>query len=113
MRIDVETALENKPMSEVDFCIKMQKFVLFLYKESTIFWMFFPMFMSSFFYFLIADGLTNHTMSLGLVEVVLYLPFFHFCLKKLKPFNNRASEYEEIKDKLDVLLDYRETRLLR
>jgi hypothetical protein len=111
MRVEVETILENKPMSEVNFSIRMQKFVLFLYKESTIFWTFFPIFMGSFIYFLCTEGPTNHTMSLGVIEAVLYLAFYHGFIKKIKPFKNRAEEYNEIKDRLDVLIDYRDYRL--
>lgn len=111
LRVEVEAALESKPMSEVNHCIRMQKFVLFLYKESTIFWTFFLIMTASFMYALAKHGPTTGTMSLGVIEVILYLPFYHFCIKKIKPFNNRASEYEEIKAKLDALIDYRDYRL--
>jgi len=111
MRAEVETILENKPMSEVNFCVRMQKLTLFLYKESTIFWTFFPIFMGSFIYLLCAYGPTQNTMFWGSVEALLYMPFYHFVIKKISPFKNRAKEYEEIKDRLDVLVDYRDYRL--
>jgi hypothetical protein len=111
MRVEVESTLENKPMSEVNFCVRMQKLTLFLYKESTIFFAFFPIFMGSFLYFLFTKGPTQGTMTLGIVEAILYLAFYHGIIKRLHPFNNRANEYQEIKDRLEVLLDYRESRL--
>lgn len=111
LRVEVETALENKSISEVNHCIRMQKFVLFLYKESTIFWTFFLIMTASFVHALFKYGPTKGTMLLGIIEVLIYLPFYHFCIKKIKPFNQRASEYEEIKDKLEALIDYRDCRL--
>lgn len=109
---EVEAALKDKPMSEVDFSIKMQKLVLFLYKESTVFWSFFPIFMGSFIFFLIKNGPTNDTMVLGLIEAVLYLGFYHGLIKRIKPFKDLQVEYQDIKNKLDALVDYRNTRLI-
>jgi hypothetical protein len=111
MRTEVESILENKSISEVNFCIRMQKFVLFLYKESTIFWTFFPIFLSSFIYRLLTEGPTHGVMILGAVEAILYLGFYHGFIKNIPTFKNRKAEYEEIKDKLDVLVDYRDYRL--
>lgn len=111
LRVEVENVLENKPMSEIDFCIKMQKLTLFLYRESVIFFAFLPIFMGSFFYSLVKYGPTKITMLTGLVECIMYLAFYLLLIKKIKPFSNRAEEYKEIKDKLDVLIEYKNFRL--
>lgn len=109
--IEVEKALDNKSISEVNFCVKMQRFTMFLYKESTVFWTFFPAFMGAFLIALCTVGPTQETMLLGIIEAILYLPFYFFVVKKIKPFNNREIEFEKIKSKLEILMDYRDHRL--
>jgi hypothetical protein len=110
LRIEVETILENKPMSEVDFSIKMQKLVAFLYKESTIFFFFLPIFMSSFFYNLAVNGLNSVTSFIGMACVLLYYPFYQLVIKRII-FPNRQKEYDDINKRLEALIEYRDFRL--
>lgn len=113
IRAEVETSLEHKPISEVNFCVRMQRLTLFLYKESTVFWTFFPIFMGYFLFFLFIKGPTQSTILLGIIEAILYLPFYYFIIKRIKPFSNREQEVKEIRDKLEVLIDYRDFRLTK
>lgn len=110
LRIEVETILEDKPMSEVDHSIKMQKLVAFLYKESTIFFFFLPVFMGSFFYHLIVNGLNPTTSFIGLACILLYWPFYQLLIKRVI-FPNREKEYQDIINRLNALIDYKEFRL--
>jgi hypothetical protein len=111
MRAEVENALQDKPLTEVNFSIRMQKFILFLYTESTIFYTFLLIFMGSFIWRLCTEGPSKGVLFLGVIEALLYLPFYHYVVKNIRPFKKRAEEYSEIKDRLEVLLDYRDYRL--
>ena len=109
LRAEVESEFNGKSLKEINVYIKIHKFLLFMYKENTIFWMFFAIMMSLFVYRLIVNGPTNDVMFLGTSSSLLYLPTYHLIIKKI--YHNRENDYNKIKGQLEVIVEYRDDKL--
>lgn len=104
---EIEDFFKDKDISEVNFWIKYNRLISFLYKESTIFLFVFPFFMINFFYRLYQNGATPETMKWGLAFSILYFVFYHIVVKKIPQFKNLKETRQESLHMIHMLSDYK------
>ena len=110
-KVALESMLQGKSIKEIKKIIRIHMVIMFFYKESTIFFAFLSIFMGSFIYCLYTYGPTPHTMRLGILEAIFYLPFYLFIVKNIHPFKTSKQGYVEIKEELEVMLYYKEKKM--
>lgn len=101
---------KDKQMSDVNFWIKYNKLISFLYKESTVFLFIFPFFMINFFCRLYQNGTTPETMKWGLFFSVLYFVFYHVVIKRIPQFKRLKETRQESLQMIHMLSNYKVER---